>query len=80
MDKQQPTKSIGESIKNTVENARDAASEQLHKSAADAQRTRRDVEGDAMTPGEKLTSVASEAKHRVEAAGDHLKREVRERT
>ena len=69
-----------DAIKDTIADAKDATNETLHRSAADAERTRREVEGESMTPGEKVASGASEAKHRVEAEIDKTKRNVRDRT
>lgn len=67
-------------IKDTVANASDAAKETLHRSAAEGEHTKREVDGDSMTAGEKAASVIDEGKHRVAAAADHAKREARENT
>lgn len=60
--------------------ARDAVHEVEHRTVAEAERLKRDVAGDEMTPGEKLKSGANEAKHRVAAEVDKTKREVRDKT
>jgi hypothetical protein len=45
-----------------VDNVKDAASEASHRSAAEGEQAKRDVAGDAMTPGEKLGSAVNQAK------------------
>jgi len=69
--------SIKDSIKNAVGAVKDSVSEATHKSTAEAERTRRDVAGDTMTPGEKVASAANEAKNSVQAGIDHAKVEAR---
>ena len=66
-------------ITKTVKDVRDATRETLHRSAADAERSNRELAGDMMTTKEKVTSVASEGKHRVQAEIDKGKRKVRDR-
>ena len=63
-----------------VKDVRDAASEAMHRSAADAERDRREMAGDTMTPGEKASSVMDEAKQRIEEGVDKTKRSVRDNT
>lgn len=60
--------------------AKDAVHEVTHRTVAEAEHLKRDVAGDAMTPGEKLRSGANEAKHRIEAEVDKTKRDVRDKT
>jgi hypothetical protein len=72
--------SIKNEIKDTVKNARDAANETLHRSTADAEHVRREVDGDEMTLGEKAKSGANELKNRLQAEADKAKREARNRT
>lgn len=67
-------------LHDAAEDARDATHEAAHRTVAEAERLKRDVAGDEMTPGEKLRSGANEAKHRVEAEVDKTKREVRDKT
>jgi hypothetical protein len=69
--------SIKDNIKNAVGAVKDSVSEAGHKSAAEAERQRRDLAGDAMTTGEKIGSVANEAKNNVQAGIDHAKVEAR---
>ncbi|MBV8489643.1 MAG: hypothetical protein JO199_03860 [Candidatus Eremiobacteraeota bacterium] len=71
---------LGRAVKDTVKDARDTVREGMHRSAADAEHTRRDVEGDEMTAGEKITSGANEAKNRIQAEVDKGKRQVRDST
>ena len=73
-------KTITGQVKHGIEDARDSAGEAMHRSAAEAEKTRRDVDGDNMTLGEKVTSGVSEAKHRLEAEGDKAKRTTRDNT
>lgn len=72
--------SIGEEVKRGVEDVRDAASEALHHSAAEAEHERREAAGDTMTPGEKAASAMDEAKERIEEGVDKTKRSVRDHT
>lgn len=72
--------SITEEVKKGVQDARDSAAEAMHHSAAEAERERRESEGDLMTPGEKVASAADEAKERVKEGVDHAKRSVRDKT
>lgn len=69
--------SIKDNINNAVGAVKDAVSEAGHKSAAEAERTRREVAGDTMTTSEKVGSVANEAKNNVQAGIDHAKGEAR---
>jgi hypothetical protein len=71
---------VGDKIKDTVRNAKDTVDEAMHRSAADAEHARRDVDGENMTTEEKLASMADEAKHRTQAEIDKAKREVRKHT
>jgi F0F1-type ATP synthase membrane subunit b/b' len=68
---------IRKNIENTGKNIQDSIDESMHRSAADAEKMRREVEGDQMSAGEKLRSGLDEAKHRTEAEMDHVKREMR---
>ncbi|HEV7180161.1 MAG TPA: hypothetical protein VGN11_09820 [Candidatus Baltobacteraceae bacterium] len=72
--------SITGEIKKGVDDLRDSAGEVMHRSAADAEKTKRDVAGDDMTTREKIASGASEAKERIEAEADKAKREIRDKT
>lgn len=72
--------SIKDEIEKGVKDVRDTAAAGMHHSAAEAEHTRREVEGDTMTPGEKVTSGATEAKERVKEGIDNAKRNVRDHT
>lgn len=67
-------------IERGVKDVRDGAKEAMHRSAAEAEHAHREVDGDTMTAGEKVTSGLNEAKHRVEAEGDKAKRNIRDHT
>lgn len=67
-------------IKKAADNVGDAISEAGHKTNAEAEAAKRDVAGDAMTPGEKLGSAANEAKENVLGGVDHAKRDIRSNT
>ncbi|MBV8117573.1 MAG: hypothetical protein JOZ01_06320 [Candidatus Eremiobacteraeota bacterium] len=72
--------SITEEVKKGVLDARDSAGEAMHHSAAEAERTRREVAGDTMTPGDKVASTLDEAKERIKEGSDHAKRNIRDST
>jgi hypothetical protein len=63
-----------------VKDVRDGTDEALHRGAADAEKARREAEADEMTSGEKLESMANEAKHRAQAGVDATKRTIRDNT
>jgi hypothetical protein len=71
---------MADKIKDTVRNAKDTVDEAMHRSTAEAEHTRREVDGENMTTEEKLTSMANEAKHLTQAEIDKAKREVRKHT
>ena len=71
---------MSDEVRKAADDARDAMHEAAHRTVAEAERLKRNVAGDEMTPREKLGSGANEAKHRVEAELDKTKREVRDRT
>jgi hypothetical protein len=71
---------IKKSVKDTIDNTRDATREALHRSTADAEHARRDMDGDDMTSTDKLKSVGNEVKNRTQAEIDKTKREVRTHT
>ena len=56
---------------------RDAANEKLHRGAAEAEHTRREVAGDQLTVSERLASVANEVKSNAQADVDALKQRAR---
>ena len=63
-----------------VDNVKDGLSEATHKSAADGEQAKRDIAGDALTPGEKLGSIANQAKESVLGNVDAAKQDVRNNT
>jgi len=64
----------------TLENVKDSAHEAVHRSAADAESTRRQVDGENMTASEKAGSLLNEGKNRTQAEIDAAKRDVRNST
>lgn len=64
-------------VKAGVENVKDAISEKLHRGAAEAERTHREVAGDDLTASEKVASVANEVKNDAQADIDALKQGLR---
>jgi SMC interacting uncharacterized protein involved in chromosome segregation len=72
--------SLKDTVNHAVNDVKDAASEAQHRSSAEAEKTRREVDGDNMTAGEKLGSVANEATNRTQAELDKTKRDVRDNT
>ena len=69
--------SLKDEFNKVVDNVKDTLHEGAHRSEADAERAKRDVAGDAMTPGEKAGSALNEAGHTVAAEFDATKRDVR---
>lgn len=69
-----------DTVKRAVDDVKDSVHEGAHRSAADAERARREVAGDAMSPGERAGSIADEAKHRAQAEIDAIKRDLRDKT
>ena len=67
-------------LKKTVQNAGDAIKEGVHRGQADAEHETRTEFGDVMTPEEKGQSVVNEVVNDAKAAGDRLKRDVRNAT
>jgi len=68
-----------DAVKRTTDNVKDAIHEGQHRTAADAEKVRRESLGDELTGSEKVKSVINEAKHRTQAEIDAGKREVRNR-
>jgi hypothetical protein len=66
-----------DAIKEGAENAKDAISEAGHRAAAAAEQSKRDVAGDEMTPGEKVSSVVRQGSETIKADVDATKRDVR---
>lgn len=68
---------IKDDLKNMVGAVKDSVNEATHKGEAEGEHARRDIAGDTLTPGEKIGSVANEAKNNVQAGVDHAKVEAR---
>jgi len=66
--------SIERDVKNAAENVGDRIDEAGHRTAATFEKESREEAGDDMTLGEKVKSMASEAKHSLEAGIDKMKR------
>lgn len=64
-------------VEKTAKNLRDSVDGSLHESAADAQRARREAEGDEMSTKEKIVSHVDEIEHRVAASVDEAKKKAR---
>lgn len=68
---------VRKTLEKSAKNVRDSIDETMHRSAADAEKARREGEGDSMTAGDRVVSAVDEAKHRTQAGIDHAKREAR---
>jgi len=75
-----PVTKAADAVKHAVDDTKDAVHEAGHRTAADAEKARRETLGDEMTPGEKVGSAANEIKNRTEAEIDEAKRKLRDRT
>ncbi len=71
---------LKEDLKKTVDNVKDAFNEAGHKVNAENEQAKRELAGDAMTPGEKVASVANQAKEESLAGMDRAKQAVRSNT
>ena len=69
-----------DSIKKTVDDAKDTLHEAGHRSNAEGEKAKRELLGDEMTTGEKAKSVANQAKETVQAEYDAAKKDVRSNT
>jgi len=67
-------------IDKVIDDVKDASSEAQHRSVAEGEQAKRDLAGDAMTPGEKVGSAVNQAKNTVQAEVDRAKRDVRDNT
>ena len=72
--------SLKDGINKAIDNVKDSVSEAGHRSAAEGEQAKRDVAGDAMTPGEKIGSAANQAKETLQGDFDATKRDVRSNT
>jgi hypothetical protein len=75
-----PISKAADAVKHAVDDTKDAFHEAGHRTAAEAEKTRRDALGNEMTPGEKVDSIAHEIKDRTQAKVDEAKRKLRDRS
>ncbi len=73
-----PVTKAADAVKHAVDDTKDALHEAGHRTAADAEKARRDALGGEMTPGEKVDSVAHEITDRAKAKVDEAKRKLRD--
>jgi hypothetical protein len=66
-----------DTVSDTVENVKDAASEALHRSVAAGEQQQRDLIGDSMTTQAKASSIETQAKQTAQADIDAMKRSDR---
>jgi hypothetical protein len=71
---------VKETITKAIDNTVDAVSEGKHRGEAAAEQAKRDLAGDTMTPGDKVSSVANQAKNTVQADLDAAKQAARKNT
>ncbi len=71
---------VAHGVKKAVDDVKDSLHEAGHRSAAEAEKAKRDAFGNEMTPGEKVKSGLNEAKERVQAEVDEAKRKLRDGT
>lgn len=64
-------------VNETAENIKDAASEVVHRVAAEAEQQKRNVSGDFMTTDDKASSMINQAKQTAQGDVDAMKREAR---
>jgi hypothetical protein len=67
-----------EAVQRTSENVKDSLHEASHRSTAEAEREKRELLGDEMTPGERARSTVNEAKNDLQADVAAAKRSLRE--
>lgn len=70
---------LADTVKGTLDNAKDSISEVTHRSTAEAEKLKRSAAGDQMTTGEKVGSFVNEKKHQTQAEMDAAKRDLRNR-
>jgi hypothetical protein len=63
-----------DNVSDTVENVEDAASETLHRVAAQAEKQERNLAGDNMTTDAKAVSMLNQAKETAQGDVDAMKR------
>jgi ElaB/YqjD/DUF883 family membrane-anchored ribosome-binding protein len=75
-----PLDNVRDSIDKAGKDVRDAFREAGHRSAADAEKEKRELLGDELRPSEKAGSVVHESKERLQAELDEAKRKLRDHT
>lgn len=78
--KKDPVDEAARTIKKTGKDIRDTVREVGHRSNAEGERSKRELLGEELTPGEKAGSALNEAKERTQAEIDRAKRNLRDRT
>ena len=71
---------LKDTVDKAIDNVKDATNEAAHRGTAAAEQAKRDVAGDALTPEERLESMANQAKNRAQAEVDSVKQKVRNNT
>ncbi|HZT11267.1 MAG TPA: hypothetical protein VFA29_00555 [Candidatus Baltobacteraceae bacterium] len=71
---------MGNEIKKTIDDVKDAVKEGIHRGNAAGERDTRAAFGDVMTPGEKASSVTREISEDAKAGVDKAKRTLRDAT
>jgi hypothetical protein len=71
---------LRDELKKVGDNIKDAVDETRHREAAEVEREERELNGNVMTPGEKIRSTGRQAEHDVLADVDRAKRAIRENT
>jgi hypothetical protein len=69
--------SLKQDVTNLIDNVKDGVNEAVHKTNAEDERVQREAAGDALTPGEKASSIAREATNNVQAGIDKAKLDIR---
>jgi hypothetical protein len=67
-----------EAVQRTVDDVKDSLHEASHRSEAEAERQKRELLGDEMTPGERASSTVNEVKNDLQADVAATKRSWRE--
>ena len=71
---------IRDEVDKTIDNVKDAAHEIKHRVVADAEQTKRDLDGDDMTTSQKIGSVVNQKKNETQATIDKAKRDLRNKS
>jgi uncharacterized protein YjbJ (UPF0337 family) len=71
---------VVDTVKDTIENVKDAASEAVHRVAAETEQQKRNVAGDSMSTSAKASSMLNQAKQTAQGDIDAMKRDARSKT